>query len=101
MADDVLRAAAALGLIADERTHRALLGSIVDVARAIFDAGAASIFVHDAERGELVFEAISGAGSSDLVGRRFPDSTGVAGWVLASRQPLTIEDVARDTRFAR
>lgn len=35
------------------------------------------------------------------MGRRFPSNTGIAGWALASRQPLVIEDVAADPHFAR
>ena len=36
-----------------------------------------------------------------LVGSRFPASKGIAGWVLDSGQPLIIENVAEDPRFAR
>jgi GAF domain-containing protein len=31
---------------------------------------------------------------------RFPAGTGIAGWVLATRTPLVIEDVKKDPRFA-
>jgi GAF domain-containing protein len=44
---------------------------------------------------------VSGKGSAALVGRRFPSSTGIAGWVLVTRQPLVVEDVAQDPRFAQ
>ncbi|HET9764063.1 MAG TPA: GAF domain-containing protein, partial [Casimicrobiaceae bacterium] len=50
---------------------------------------------------ELVFEAVAGEGSGSLVGRRFSSSTGIAGFVLVSRQPLVIEDVLEDPRFSR
>ncbi len=99
-ADDV-RAAVAAGVLASEESHRDLLGSIVEVARAIFHARAASIFLLDEERDELVFEAIAGEGSDSLVGTRFPSSTGIAGWVLVTRQPLVLEDVSEDPRFAK
>ena len=46
-------------------------------------------------------EAVAGGGSENLVGRRFPSSTGVAGWVLVTRQPLVIDDLAQDARFSR
>ena len=46
----------------DEETYRELLASIVDVARSIFAAEAASIFLLDEEADELVFEAVSGRG---------------------------------------
>jgi GAF domain-containing protein len=98
---DRLEAATAVGVLASEKTHLALLGSIVEVARAIFSARASSIFLLDEETDELVFEAIAGAGSAELIGSRFPSSTGIAGWVLATRQPLVLEDVSEDPRFAR
>jgi GAF domain-containing protein len=98
---DRLRSAAAVGVLASEEAHLALLGSIVNVARAIFGARASSIFLLDEETDELVFEAASGLGSAELIGSRFPSGTGIAGWVLATRQPLVLEDVSNDPRFAR
>ena len=100
MREDELRAAAAAGVLGSEEAHRDLLRSVVEVARAIFHAQAASIFLLDEEADELVFEAIAGEGSDSLVGTRFPSSTGIAGWVLVTRQPLLIEDVTQDPRFA-
>ena len=101
MSDESLREAVAAGVMGSEEAHKALLQSIVDVARAIFHARASSIFLLDEERDELVFEAVSGEGSDRLVGTRFPADTGIAGWVLVTRQPLVLEDVASDQRFAR
>src|SRR5919109_130247 len=86
--------------VSAEERYRALLRSVVEVARAIFGAQASSVLLLDEEADELVFEAVAGQGS-DLVGRRFPSSTGIAGWVLVTRQPLVIEDVGTDPRFAR
>jgi GAF domain-containing protein len=56
--------------------------------------------VHEPEGRLLVFAAMSGEGSESLVGVEIPDSTGVAGWVLATGEPLLIEDPAHDRRFA-
>ena len=100
MTDD-LRAAVAAGALASEETHRALLQAIVDVARAIFGARAASIFLLDEDTDELVFEAVAGEGAGELVGTRLPSSTGIAGWVLVTRQPLVLDDVKNDPRFSR
>ena len=100
MTDD-LHGAVAAGVLGVEENYRALLSSIVEVARAIFKAKASSIFLLDEGTDELVFEAVAGEGSDTLVGRRFPSSTGIAGFVLVSRQPLVIEDVVRDPRFSR
>ncbi|HXR11116.1 MAG TPA: GAF domain-containing protein, partial [Gaiellaceae bacterium] len=96
-----LEAAVAAGVLGAEQGHRSLLQSTVEVARAIFHAKASSIFLLDAQRDELVFEAVAGEGAATLVGQRFPSSTGVAGWVLVTRQPLVVDDLAADTRFSR
>ena len=96
-----LRSAVAAGVLGAEKDYRELLQSIVEVARAIFRAKASSIFLLDEESDELVFEAVAGEGSESLIGRRFSSSTGIAGFVLVSRQPLVIEDVLEDPRFSR
>jgi GAF domain-containing protein len=101
MTRDDLRAAVAAGVFGSEEGHQELLRSIVEVAQAIFHARAASIFLLDEETDELVFEAVSGEGSESLLGTRFPSSTGIAGWVLVTRQPLVLEDVSADPRFAK
>ena len=93
--------AVAAGMLPSEEGHRALLQSVVDVARAIFDAKASSIMLLDRATDELVFEAVSGEGEGDLVGMRFPSSTGIAGWVLVTGQPIVIDDLQQDPRFAR
>ncbi|MCL2731389.1 MAG: GAF domain-containing protein [Actinomycetia bacterium] len=97
-------AALSAGLIESEREHGRLLQSVVETARAIFDAGAASIFLLDESHGDtgaLIFEAVSGKGEDYLVGRRFPADRGIAGWVLQSRQPVEVDDVGEDDHFAR
>jgi GAF domain-containing protein len=100
MSDD-LRAAVAAGALGSEDSYRALLQSIVEVARAIFGARASSVFLFDEPSDELVFEAVAGEGAGELVGQRFPSSTGIAGWVLVTRQPLVVEELENDPRFAR
>ncbi len=96
-----LRAAVAAGALGSEESYRQLLQSIVDVARAIFGARASSVFLFDEEADELVFEAVAGEGADELVGQRFPSSTGIAGWVLVTRQPLVVDELDKDPRFAR
>src|SRR3954469_20149329 len=96
-----LRAAVAAGVFGAEEGYRSLLRATVEVARAIFKAKAASVFLLDEATEELVFAAVAGEGSDTLVGKRFPADTGVAGWVLVTRQPLVVEDLTTDTRFSR
>jgi GAF domain-containing protein len=78
-----------------------LLQSVVDVARAIFGAQASSVFLLDEEADELVFQSVSGRGENFLVGRRFPASGGIAGWVVASGEALVVDDLARQPAFDR
>ena len=83
-----------------EMSEGSTLHPIVARAREAFRAQACSILVHEPESRLLVFAAVSGEGSESLVGLKIPDSAGVAGWVLANREPLLLEDVAHDRRFA-
>ena len=96
-----LNAAVAAGVLGAEDAYRSLLTATVEVARAIFRAKASSVFLLDEETDELVFEAVAGPDAGELIGRRFPSSTGVAGWVLVTRQPLVLDDVTADTRFSQ
>jgi hypothetical protein len=93
--------AEAAGVLGAEEAHRRLLQATVDVARRIFSARASSVFLYDEETDELVFEAVSGEGAEALLGQRIPSSTGIAGWVLVTRQPLVVEELDKDPRFAR
>ncbi|RSM78152.1 GAF domain-containing protein [Kibdelosporangium aridum] len=87
--------------IPDPTPTRALLHSVVEVARAIFGAAASSVFLLDEPAGELVFEAVAGAGSDFLVGTRFPADRGIAGWVAGSGQAMIADDLADNPTFAR
>ncbi len=84
-----------------ERDHKELLGSVVNTARALFGAAAATVFLLDEQAGELVFEAVAGEGESHMVGRRFPATRGIAGWVLSAHEPLVAADLSTNSVFAR
>src|SRR5215217_867583 len=101
MSEDRLRAAVAAGVAGAEEAHRELLQSIVQVARAIFGAKGASIWLLDEPADELVVEAVARAEDRHILGLRIPSGQGVAGWVLTTRQPIVIEDVQSDARHAK
>lgn len=102
MAEERLAAAVAAAALAGADTHAELLRSIVQAARSLFAAKAASIMLLDEEANELVFEAVAGEGSEEgLVGTRFPATKGIAGWVVTAGQPLALDDVSKDPRFSR
>ncbi len=90
----------ASALLAGEAERHALLQAIVELTRAVFAARACSLMSHDPSTRELVFEAIAGEGAI-LVGRRIPATTGLAGWSLASEEPIAVMDTKSDPRFAR
>jgi len=87
--------------LATEAGRRELLRTIVEMTRAVFAAKACSLLSHDPSTRELVFEAVAGEGADTLVGQRIPATTGLAGWSLASEEPIAVEDVKRDPRWAR
>ncbi len=94
--------AAASALLGEaERDHSELLDSVVNTARALFGAAAATVFLLDDQAGELVFEAVSGEGESYMIGRRFPASRGIAGWVLSAHEPLVVADLSTNPVFAK
>ncbi len=80
--------------------HQELLHSITSAAQNLFGAAACSLALLDDDEEELEFYVASGAGAEDVIGTRMPVGRGIAGWVVSSGQPIAIEDVARDKRFA-
>ena len=96
---EIVALADIVGATVGQAPYRALLEGIVQAARRLFDAGAASIALLDRAADELVFEAASS--EPEMVGRRFPAHQGIAGWVVMTGEPLAVSDVRRDPRFAR
>jgi GAF domain-containing protein len=78
----------------------AMLDALADTVRAVFGARAVSVYAADPDANELVFAAVAGQGADSMPGQRIPADTGIAGWVFAAGQPLVIEDVTEDPRFA-
>ena len=101
MSDERLRAAVAAGVLGGEGLHRALLQSIVEVARAIFRAKASSIFLLDEAADELVFEAVAGEGEDALVGERLPAARASPAGCSPRGSRSSSRTSSRDPRFAR
>jgi GAF domain-containing protein len=78
-----------------------LLQPLTELGRRIFDAAACSLAVLETDEEHLRFVAASGEGAGAIVGQRLPVSRGIAGWVVSSGQPIAVDDVRRDPRFAR
>jgi GAF domain-containing protein len=83
----------------DVGVHDELLRSTVRLARLAFGARAASVFVYNEQRDELVFEASSGAGEDRLVGIAISPDSGIAGWVWNTGETMIVRDLTSDGRF--
>ncbi len=97
----IVQAVTAAGKTIMPGSSDALLSSIVEAAARIFGAAAASILLVNEAEAKLEFKVSYGAGSRDLIGVRIPINQGIAGYVAMSGQPISISDVAQDTRFNR
>ena len=78
-----------------------LITAVLHAARRLFGAVGTSVALLDEDGKSLVFYAAAGDSAHKVVGVRIPAGTGIAGWVVASGQPLAVEDVAKDPRFAQ
>jgi len=94
----VLALSDVLNAVIGDAPYRALLSGIVRAAARLFDARASSIALVDHETSELVFEASSD--DPDIVGMRFPATSGIAGWVVVTGEAIAVSDVRNDARFA-
>jgi GAF domain-containing protein len=93
---ELLQLSDVVGATIGESPYRTLLEGIVQAARRIFDAGAASILLLDHATNELVFEA---AAEPEILGLRIPAHQGIAGWVMMTGEPIAVSDVRRDPRW--
>ncbi len=78
-----------------------VLQSIVDATVTLFDAEAASLALHDPATDRLVFRVAAGERGQGVVGVSVASGEGIAGYVHATGQPISIADVASDPRFER
>jgi len=80
--------------LAAERRLSTLLGRIVEAGAHVAEAERCTLFVVDRERGELWSKVAQG--SAEI---RIPLSTGLAGAVASTGEPLRIADAHEDPRF--
>ena len=88
------------GLINSITDYRELLRAILDVARRVIRAEAASLFLVDPETGGLEL-SIATRGETGYVEPKVsvPRGKGIAGWVFEHDEPLLIPDAYQDERF--
>ena len=76
------------------------LDNIVETARELLGASAASVAIVDPDEETLEFLVATGPAAEHVVGLRVPLGQGIAGFVAASGQSLTVTDTTQDPRFA-
>jgi len=103
-ADDMRRAlltTATAASIGAPVSHGSALEYVVETASELLDSEAASLFLVDEEREELVFVVALGSKAEEVSQFRIPIGRGIAGYVAVSGQPIAISEAASDPRFER
>jgi diguanylate cyclase (GGDEF)-like protein/PAS domain S-box-containing protein len=78
----------------------AMLELIVDAAVSQFNADEASVMLLTDDGRSLEVVAVRGKHRVPLLGSRVPRDEGIAGWVVAQREPLLLLGEIKDERFA-
>jgi GAF domain-containing protein len=97
---DLAQLAADLGPVLRPRSEDEFLQAIVETARLAFDAAACSIALLNEHEDSLEFRVAAGKGADVTVGMSIPADRGIAGWAVMAGQPIAIDDVRQDPRFA-
>jgi adenylate cyclase len=99
-AGDAIRRLSVLVEVADTVTQRLSLDHqlprLINLIVEALDAERATLFLHDADAGELFSREARGDGVTEI---RIPQSVGIAGSVFASGVGEIIDDAYRDPRF--
>ncbi len=77
---------------------RTVLDSLVSVTCRAFDYEEGTLFMVDAESGDLTVEAAYGFQES-VLGTHFPAGAGIVGWVARTGTPVLVDDVRTDSRY--
>lgn len=97
---EAVRLSITAGTIAAPVSYSRVLEMIVATAADIIGANAASLFLIDREREDLVFEVALGEKAEEVKKFRVPLGHGVAGLVALTGQPMAVSDTSTDDRDA-
>ena len=87
------------GEIGREADLGGLLLKILERSRPWMKAEACSIFLPDAETGELVIHSARGDRAPELGTLRVPKGQGIVGTAMAEKKTIRVDEVAKDARF--
>ncbi len=77
-----------------------VLQAVMELATKVVRAEASSLLLLDEAANELYFDVSVGGASASIKQIRLKVGEGIAGWVAKERQPLIVNDVSKDDRFA-
>ncbi len=78
-----------------------VLRETIELTTVILDAEAATLFLLDRERDELIFAIPTGEKEEILREFRIPVGQGIAGWVVQTGESVLVNDAQNDPRFLR
>lgn len=73
----------------------------MEAATELMDAEVGSLLLVDEKNNELYFEVALGEKGAQVKELRLKIGEGIAGWVAQQGEPLIVEDVQKDPRFAK
>lgn len=76
-----------------------VLNRVLDEVSNLLDAGGAAVFLLESQ--QLTLEAVGGAGTVSLIGRKMARTEGVAGEILTHGRPVVVGDVNAYSRVQR
>jgi diguanylate cyclase (GGDEF)-like protein len=77
-----------------------ILKIIIKGVKGMTQADACSVFLSDADSGDLVMQKIKGRSGKKTGKTRLKRGEGIAGWVAARGVPLVVPDVSKDRRYS-
>jgi len=78
-----------------------VLRIIVDNVTGILNVEMCSILLIDKETSQLLIKSAYGLDSKIITQTRLKPGEGISGWVMQHKEPLLVEDIETDPRFAR
>lgn len=87
------------GLLSSTLKLEQLLGLITESAAELLDAETSSLLLLDDETGELIVDIATGEIGREIVQKRVPAGSGIAGWVVEKGEPTVVNSPRDDPRF--
>jgi PAS domain S-box-containing protein len=76
-----------------------VLQAVMELATQVVKAEASSLLLLDERTNELYFDVALGSAKESVKQIRLKVGEGIAGWVAKQKQPIIVNDVAKDSRF--